>query len=159
MLNALASSFDDIVVRGSFINASSSKESFLRNSPRRGFNIVQLNVTDCSISNFSTFDTFGSANNSINLAMYISSQPLYTVLAGVTFDEAYSRLEANGRAALLAIGVDTTDLRARSKLIFVAQVGRPLASVWKIAPSGGDNLVLTVTVQGEYKTRVITNLS
>ena len=84
------------------------------------------------------------------MANYINSLPASTVLIGVTSDEAKTNLETNGKAALLSIGVDVTGLEFRGKVAFVAQVGRPELTVMKMGPRYGDNVNITVNVQGWF---------
>jgi len=120
-----------------------------RSTNNRGFNIAQLNVASCSISSTRSFDTWLSTSESINMANYINSLPISTVLIGVTADEPHGYLESTGQTALSSIGVlNVNALVHRGKVAFVAQIGRPSVTVSRIASSGGDNLQISVTVRG-----------
>jgi len=96
-----------------------------------------------------TFDTFLRSSNSINLANYIDNLPMSTILIGVTADEASTSLETNGQAALNSIGANVNGLLYQGKFAFVAQIGRPVVTVSRIAPPGGNNLQISVTVRGK----------
>jgi len=122
---------------------------------QRGFNIIELAVGNCSSSSYQHFDTFDTTQNGIestDLANYINNLPQSTVLIGVTADEASNGLTDVAKTALRSIGVDVSTLRYRGSLSFVAQVGRPTATVMKLmtAPSI-DPLVLNVTVSRNGK--------
>ena len=114
----------------------------------RGFTLVQLNVSSCLPTNTLTFDTSGSTNNSDNMATYINSLSLNTVLIGVTADEPTYSLTQNATSALLAIGVNATGLQFRGKVTFMAQIGQPANAVSTVAPSGGDSSKITVNMTG-----------
>jgi len=70
------------------------------------------------------------------------------VLIGVTTDDARWNLQSVAINALLAIGVDAAGLQIRGKLAFVAQIGRPTATVIRLAAPGGSNVNINVLVQG-----------
>lgn len=98
------------------------------NNIPRGFNTVELVLSNCSVSNYRQFDTYLNADNAVALATYISNLPTSTVLVGVTADEASVSL-APAATALLNIGVDVSGLEFRGMIAFVAQIGRPSATL------------------------------
>jgi Interleukin-like EMT inducer len=114
----------------------------------RGFNTIELNVTTCSTSNPRRFDTWRSMTASENMATYVNSLPVATVLIGVTSDEASSNLTPNAITALNTIGVDISGLLHRGKASFVAQTGQPTMSWSLVAPRYGDILRLKVVARG-----------
>jgi Interleukin-like EMT inducer len=93
-------------------------------------------------------NTWGSTTSSDNMATYINSLPLNTVLIGVTADEAKSSLTYKATNALLAIGVDVTGLQVRGKLSFVARIGQPTVTVYQVAPPGGGSVKITANMTG-----------
>ena len=111
----------------------------------RGFNIVELNVRKCSISDVHTLYTYDSSARI--LTNYITNLPTLTVLIGVTADEASTNLEINLKKALLSIGVNVTGLQFQGKLAFVTQIGQPALTVMKMGPAGGDNVKIRVNVR------------
>jgi hypothetical protein len=115
---------------------------------RRGFNTVELHLDDCSVRNIRHFDTYGP--DSTSLASYINDLPTFTVLVGVTADDAQSRLQQAAQDALFAIGVNVTHLSFRGKVAFVAQVGQPSAAVMNLAGPYGNNVKLNVIVSRKY---------
>ena len=115
-----------------------------------GINLVELDVSSCSASNIRHFNTHDLYSESDNMAIYINSLPLNTVLIGVSSDETQYRMSQNGLSALSAIGVSMTELQWRSKVSFVAQVGQPAKSVSQQAAPGGDNLKITAYAIGNY---------
>jgi len=112
-----------------------------------GFNFIQLDVGSCTVSRTMEFNTCGGGQSG-NLANYISGLPTSTVLIGVTTDDARWNLYSDAINALLAIGVDATGLQIRGKLAFVAQIGRPTATVMRLAAPVGSNVNISVLVQG-----------
>ena len=116
----------------------------------RGFNIVQLNLSSCLSTDTGprSFDTWANTTNSDNMATYINSLPLNTVLIGITSDEPLLSLTNNAKSALLAIGVNVNGLQWRGKVSFVAQIGRQDIALSQVAPPGGTNLELNVLVTG-----------
>ena len=118
------------------------------NTNYRGFNLVELNATSCSPTNVLQYDTCVSTADSDNMATYINNLPLNKVLIGVTIDDASFSLTQNAKNALLSIGVDVTGLQFRGKLAFAAQRGQPAIAAVQVAPTGGNNLKLTVNVTG-----------
>jgi Interleukin-like EMT inducer len=112
----------------------------------RGFNTVELILSNCSAGVIRHFDTWSSVSNSDALATYISGLPSWTILIGITADDATTSLTLAARTALHSIGVDVTQLKFRGKLSFVAQVGRPSGTVMRLKPDGGDALKLDTTV-------------
>ena len=114
----------------------------------RGFNLVQLDANSCSPTNILHFDTFDSTSESDAMATYINCLPLYTVLIGITSDEASWSLNQNAKDALYAIGVNVAGLQFRGKVSFVAQIGQPGTSVSLIGTLGGNNVEISVNVTG-----------
>jgi Interleukin-like EMT inducer len=147
VVNALAWGYFDTNTYNGYINVTRNTTS-TKTAKKRGFNIVELDVSKCSISDVRNFNTSNSLINSMNMASYINSLPTSTVLIGVTAGEASHMLEINGRKALLSIGVDVTGLQILGKVAFVAQVGRPALTVMRMGPLGGDNVKITVNVRG-----------
>jgi Interleukin-like EMT inducer len=119
----------------------------------RGFNLMQLNAMSCSTSNYLNYDTWASTTDSDNMATYITSLPLNTVLIGVTADEAAQSLTQNAKNALLALGVDGNALQPWGKLSFVAQIGQPATAVSQVAPPGGINSKTLVNITGIFPNR------
>ena len=116
----------------------------------RGFYLIELNATSCSLSNSRQFDTYASSTNPYNIATYINSLPLNTVLIGVTADEPQNNLDQKATSALLAIGVKVTGLQFRGKVSFVAQIGQPAISLSQVAPPGGIGLKMSVNMTGTF---------
>jgi Interleukin-like EMT inducer len=114
----------------------------------RGFNTVELSLSSCSATNVRHFDTYLSPANSENMANYINSLPLFTVLIGVTADDATYSLTQNLKSALLAIGVNVSGLKFRDQVSFVAQIGPEMMSVSKTAQNQTDSMKLMVTARG-----------
>jgi Interleukin-like EMT inducer len=115
----------------------------------RGFNTVELVLSNCSAGVIHHFDTYSGTNESDALATYISGLPSWTILIGITADEAAHSLTSAAKTALLRIGVDAAQLAFRGKLSFVAQVGRPSGTVMRLKPAGGNPLKLDTTVSRE----------
>jgi len=111
----------------------------------RGFNTILLQPTTCGSYDIRTFDTqaFTAASNA--LADYLNGLPNGVIIYGLTCDSATTSLTTAARNALLAIGVDVSTLVFRGKLTFVATVGRPQSTVYRIANSGGNNLLMSAT--------------
>jgi hypothetical protein len=113
---------------------------------RRGFNTVELVLSDCSAINVRHFDTHGNVVEVNALTAYISGLSSNTVLVGVTADTAEAALTTAARQALLGIGVDMTQLSYRGKLAFIAQVGRPSATLVEIGLRYGNLTKLNAIV-------------
>jgi len=143
-VTSLSWGMDDLVTRNGYIAVDSNSQTI----GNRGFNIVQLNSVSCSISSALSFDTHVDATKSTDLANYITGLPTSAVLIGATIDEASRSLNTIAINALLGIGVNVTGLEYRGKLAFLAQIGRPEATVMKIYPRYGHNLELAVSVRG-----------
>jgi len=143
-VTSLSWGFEDLVTGNGYIAVDSNTQTI----GNRGCNIVQLNSVSCSISSVLSFDTHADATKSTDLANYITGLPTSTVLIGATIDEASWSLNTMAIDALLGIGVNVTGLEYRGKLAFVAQIGRPEATVMKLYPRYGHNLELAVSVRG-----------
>ena len=119
----------------------------------RGFNLVELNISSCSTSKVRHFDTNANTTESDKMATYINSLPLYTVLVGVTADDAQQFFRYNAVLTLFGIGVDSVwylnGYGYQSKLCFVAQIGHPGASISEWAQSNANNLKITVNATGD----------
>ena len=83
-----------------------------------------------------------------NMATYINSLPLNTVLVGITTYDAQWSLTPKAKSALLANGVNVTGLQPDGKAAFVAQIGQPSLTVSQVDPPGGSNTKLTAKVSG-----------
>jgi hypothetical protein len=116
----------------------------------RGFNTVELVLSTCSTKNFRHFDTYENTTYSDAFFTYLSGLPETTILVGATADEATISLTDAARNALLTIGVDVSQLEFRGKAAFIAQVGRPSATVMNIVGSHGNTLKLNAVVSGVY---------
>jgi Interleukin-like EMT inducer len=114
-----------------------------------GLFFVELDVSSCSPSNIVGFDPIDDTTNADKMADYINSLPLNTVLIGVTADDAQEYLTQNATSALLTIGVNLTGLQYQGKVSFMAQIGQPSKTVAQVAPSGGSNSKITVTMTGK----------
>ena len=123
----------------------------------KSFNLVELNVSSCSASDIRHYDTsinigacVTTADYSDNMATYINSLPLNTVLIGVTAGDAQECLTQNAKSALLAIGVNVTGLQPGGKVSFVAQIGQPKMTMSQVVdPSNVYNLKAAVNVAGK----------
>jgi Interleukin-like EMT inducer len=113
-----------------------------------GFYLVELNVSSCLSTNIRRFNTHLRTTDSDNMAIYINSLPLNTVLIGVTADAIQYYLTQNAKDALFNIGVDLNSFDYYGKLIFVSQIGQPDMSVSQKAPGGGSSLNMTINVAG-----------
>ena len=124
---------------GGFVGGISLNNNVVLKTPNvfqtRGFNIIELNVGNCSVSSYHNFDTYAAASQSTALANYINSLSMKTVLVGVTADEPQAALNAAAMNALLAIGVNVNGLTFGGKVSFIAQVGRSSIALMKIATS------------------------
>jgi CHASE2 domain-containing sensor protein len=119
----------------------------------RGFNIIEVNANNCSMSNYRQFDTHGYVDASNSLITYINGLPNSTVLVGVTADDPQQSLTTAATNALLAIGVNVTGLQFRGKVSFIAHVGRPSVALMKMKTTPpNDVLVLTADVRCKYAT-------
>ena len=116
-----------------------------------GFNLVQLDVSSCSSTNILHFDTFGFTAEADAMATYINSLPLYTVLIGITSDEASFRLTQNAKNVFNAIRTSMDSLQFRGKGYFMAQIGQPSTSVSQLGSIGGNNLKIYANVTGISK--------
>lgn len=115
----------------------------------RGINLVTLDVATCTTSDVSNFDTYISEESSGQLVNYLNGLPVGTVLLGVTFDEPALLLTSAAKQALASIGVDVTGVNFRGKFEFIAVIGCPSKTLFKIAPVFGDNILLSAEVPGE----------
>jgi hypothetical protein len=123
----------------------------------RGFNIIELDINNCIATKKHTFDTNGDGNSqySNDLAVYIQSLRPPTVIVGITVDDAAglnSGTTAAAKNALFGIGVDVSTMSFQGKISFIAQIGRPSASIVKLAAAGGDNMKMNAAVSSMYKT-------
>jgi len=144
VVTALAWGYNDLIISNGYISAG----VWTASTNNRGFNIALLNVTSCSVSSTMTFDTYLRSSKSIDLANYINSLPISTILVGVTADEAIRYLETNGKAALNSIGANVNGLLYRGKVAFVAQIGQQSATLSRTAAPGGNNVQISVTIRG-----------
>jgi Interleukin-like EMT inducer len=113
-----------------------------------GFTLVELNVSSCSSSNIRYFYISNTNNDSYNMAIYINSLPLNTVLIGATGYDVQQYLTQNAKSALVAIGVNVKELQYGGKVSFVSQIGQPAKTISKVATPGGNNLKIMVNVTG-----------
>jgi Interleukin-like EMT inducer len=113
-----------------------------------GFTLVELKVSSCSSSKVRTFYISSSNNDSNNMAVYINTLPLNTVLIGSTGNDVQQYMTANAKSALLAIGVNVTGLQSGGKVSFVSQIGRPANTFSQVVPPGGNNLKMLLKVTG-----------
>jgi Interleukin-like EMT inducer len=113
-----------------------------------GFFMVELNVRSCSSSKVLRFNTYNNPVTSDNMATYINSLPLCTVLIGITCFDAQLSLTPTAKSALHAIGVNVTELKRWGKASFVAQIGQPSLTVSQVDPPGGSNTKLSTKVSG-----------
>ena len=130
-----------------YIRVNGNLVANLSQDTGRGFNIVELNSSDCSTSASLYFDTHGNILHRMN--DYLRSLPANVTLLGVTVDEAFNRLGKNTMRTLSALGINS--LYNRGKLIFVATKGRPELSVADSTRSGGRNLQVYVSVASTYE--------
>jgi len=121
-----------------------------------GFHIATIDADSCSITSKVNFDTTHRRTDSIDMANYINGLPMSTILIGVTADDPFYYLEANGRAALNNIGANVRGLVYFGKVAFVAQIGLPSATVLRIAPPGGDNLPISASIPGNASLQSLT---
>jgi Interleukin-like EMT inducer len=119
----------------------------------RGFNLIELNISSCSSSKVRHFDTNANTTESDKMATYINSLPLYTVLVGVTADDAQKYFSYNAFLALYGIGVESYWFLYgswyQSKLCFVRQIGYPSVGISEWAQSNANNLKITVNATGD----------
>jgi Interleukin-like EMT inducer len=139
---------NEFIIYSGYIAINGNRVISTTTDTYRGFNFIILNVSLCSTAQLRTFDTWASTNNSNNMATYINTLPLNTVLIGITSDDAQNNLTQNAKSALLAIGVNVAGLQFRGKVSFVAQIGRPAMTISKVAFSGGASLQITLNVTG-----------
>jgi Interleukin-like EMT inducer len=153
LIETMAWGSNDTSMLNGYIAINGNRVFSTASGPCRGFNIVQLNVNSCLMSDVGlrSFDTSVSTTASDAMATYINSLPLNTVLIGITSDEPQTALTQNAKSALLAIGVNVTGLQFRGKVSFVAQIGRPTMTISKVAFSGGASLQITLNVTGMIK--------
>jgi hypothetical protein len=116
----------------------------------RGFNTVEIDLSDCSINNFRHFDTYDSIIYSDALVAYISGVPPTTLLVVVTADEATNSLTQAAKDTLLSIGVNVMQLGFRDKAAFISQIGRPSATVMNTTKHDGINARLNAVVSRTY---------
>ena len=91
------------------------------NNPR-GVTIIDLDLVGCSAMAFHHFDTCGYEQAAINLAEYLQSMPIGSVLLGVTGDSASENLQP-AVGTLAAAGVDVGDVQSRGSFAFAIQIG------------------------------------
>lgn len=108
----------------------------------RGFNIVELNSSDCSTYAVRHFDTYEHVRESSKLLEYLATLPANTTVLGATADEASRKLTMSVRRALLNMGVNVDFMGFRWKLVFVATTGRIETTVYNLTANGGRNLQL-----------------
>jgi len=119
-----------------------------RNEEVRGFNVNILRLSDCATTAQKHIDTWNqTAHGAADLALYLDSLTPGTVVYGATCDDAKYALWEVGINALLKIGINVSSLTVRGKLTFVAVIGRPLSTVFRIAKPGGDNLFMNALVK------------
>jgi len=147
VVTALSFGLDDTETGNGYISAG---KTTISTHGTRGFMMTKLDTASCSVSStdLMSFDTYGDSSESIKLANYIKGLPMYTVLIGETNDDAHDTLETQGWEALQGIAVNLDGFVHRGKVAFVAQIGRPSATISRIAPPGGNNLVMSVTIIG-----------
>jgi len=122
------------------------------NEQVRGFNVNVLRLSDCATTDYKHFDTWNeAAHGAADLALYLGSLAPGTVVYGATCDDAKNALRDVGQNALLEIGINASSLTLRGKLTFVAVVGSPLSTVFRIAQPGGDNLFMDEMVSQSTK--------
>ncbi len=93
-------------------SASSISLNGVECSPdRRGYNLVAVDTTGYVVD-AKAFDTFADAAAAAELAAWVGSLPLGTIVAGAVRDEGSGRLTAEAVTALGQLGV-TGDLRGR----------------------------------------------
>jgi len=120
------------------------------NAKYRGINTNLIRTSDCTTYYNRSFDTnaFDANINSARLVEYLESLTNGVVLCGVSCDAA-DFLSEKATSALLKLGVDLRQLSQRGKLTFVAIIGRPRSTIFRLADKGGDNLFMTVGVTDE----------
>jgi len=121
-----------------------------------GFHIATIDAESCSITSIVHFDTDHNITNSLNMANYAYRLPMSTILIGVTAFDATLNLEHVGKSALFSIGVNVDSLTYCGKVAFVAQIGRPSATVSRISPPGGNNLHILVSIPGNASLQSLT---
>ena len=120
------------------------------NAEVRGINTVLLKPTDCSTFGNQRFDTSGDLNASVQLVSWINSLSSGTVVLGVSCYEARMMLTSDAISALSTIGVKLSGLVTYGKFAFVAVIGSPQSTVYRVADAGGDNLVVKAVVVDQY---------
>ena len=143
LIEALSSGASDTSVTSVYISMNSIKTIY-----PQFFNLVELNTSSCSASRARHYDTYHYTTEADNMAVYIQSLPLSTVLIGVASYDVQVHLTTNARSALLSIGVDVSGLQPAGKLIFVAPIGQLSATVVQVSAPGGANLIMQVLVRG-----------
>lgn len=143
---------DSVTDRNSYISIVSPTTTTQSTRDRRGISTIELSTVNdghtCLFANFHTFDTYESGTYADQLADYINTLPLSTVVLGASYDDASKHLNDNAKSALLSIGVNATTLEFRGKLAFIAQIGRPLSTIAQVAPRYGDSLKIRVLLNG-----------
>lgn len=113
----------------------------------RGINTIVLNVTSCTTSDLRNFDTWVSEDQSRLLVNYLNGLSHGTVLLGASFDDASLRLTSAAIQALASIiGADVTGISYRWKFAFIAVIGRPKSTQFKMNHNFGDNLLMSATI-------------
>ena len=150
LIEALSWGGNDNITGNGYIAINGNRVIRILDEGWAGFSIAVLDISSCSasLSNIQSFDTSASPDDSDNMAAYINSLPMNTVLIGVTYGDAQSSLTQNAVSALLAIGVDVSGLTVQGKVSFVTQIGQPAESVSQVASAGGSNSKITVKMTG-----------
>jgi len=144
-VHILAFGLDDTVLGNANVTLNDTTVSTLI----RGIQTVELaNLQTCSAANPQQYDTCGDATAAGVLAAYIGGLKVGSILVGGSADDAQASLGWNAMQALATIGVDVSTLVFRGKFAFVAQIGRPEATLMVLKAPGGNNFVLDVIVQG-----------
>ena len=139
---------DDVTLYSGYVAINGNRVVSTTSADYMGFNLVEASISSCSATNMKHFDTYGSQLDSENMATYIISLALNTVLIGITSDDVSLPLTQNVKSALLAIGVSVNGLQIGGKMSFVATIGQPSMTVSRVASSVSSNLKLAVNASG-----------
>jgi hypothetical protein len=127
----------------------------------RGIFIAVVNLATCSASGYTNYDTYGSAAPATTLANYLKGLSANTIVVGVTADSV-NRIAPNSNLAaavptLQQIGIaDAATIDYRSKLAFVAQIGKPALTVEGLLPRNATDVNIGVTLTGSETSLIIT---
>jgi Interleukin-like EMT inducer len=143
-INVSAYGFDD-PLRIAYIKTNNTQ---ITSGLTRGISTVELNLINCTLSNKQSFDTYNSSSYSDAFVAYVGGLHSGTVLVGTTVDEPQSKLTTNATSVLLSIGVNVTALQYRGKFAFVALIGQPQQTIWKMGPRNSSNVVINAVVEG-----------